>query len=639
MKKNLRADIQGLRGIAVLFVVLFHLNIPLITAGFVGVDVFFVISGYLITNQITKETKNAKFRLRNFYFRRIKRLAPGFLSVSLFTIIICVCVMPPEHLINASKGLISSLFFVSNFYFISSSEYFDISSEFRPFIHTWSLSVEEQFYLFWPIMCLFFLQKLKIKLKKMAFITFVIIFLSICTAVLLEQSRASFYFTPARIYELLLGALLSIVGTPIAERIKSNFLSILGIILIAFSVFYITPHTPFPSYLALLPCIGACFLILCERTASNKILLENKILYFFGNISYSLYLIHWPVITLFNFIYAGPKSFLINTLLFLLSTVLAFINFKFVEEKFRYKEIIDFRSAFKLLITISVLLILFSIVLIQQSGWSWRYSNQQIEVLEKVSESRVKSQTHFENYKKNVFIGSNGNENVLIIGDSYSEDAFNALSLQTVINKNYNLFHFSIDEKCFVPATYKKKFAEKLLMIDHSIINSDCNSQLDLIKQEWESVDIGMVVIGNAIRYKAEADIEHKRIPSILKFYAEVFPSSRLLFLGLNQLSLDPRLGYLMFDNETHLNDFFFSSGYEKLKEENQLLKKVVENLNVEYIDILSLTCDNKIKSCNVFKGNNGILLYDNDNHWSFEGEKFFGNLLGKKIFPHLYLK
>lgn len=638
MEQKFRADIQGLRGISVLLVVLFHLSTPLVPGGFVGVDIFFVISGYLITSQIVNETKNGKFKLRSFYLKRIKRLAPGFLSVAFFTIFLSLWVLPPEHLVDASKGLISSLLFVSNFYFIFSSDYFDIGSEFRPFIHTWSLSVEEQFYLFWPIICLVFMQKLKIKSSNMAIVAIGIIVLSVSTAILLEESRASFYFTPARIYELLLGATLSILGPFKTNKLKNNIFSMLGIFFLCISVLYITPQTPFPSYYALFPCIGACILIMNEKTFFNKVILENRFLGFFGNISYSLYLIHWPVITLSKFLYAGPRNFEFNAFLFVVSLILALINYKFIEQKFRNKKITEFQGALKIIAIIFMTLIIFSIILIQQHGWNWRYSSKQIEVLQKVENSKLNSQSHFNFFKTKSLIDANGNKNILIVGDSHSVDFFNALSQQDLIIDNYNLFHFSLDETCFAPVGHKRKFSEKLLMIDHSIISKTCEAKLNEFRSEWESVSFDKVLLGNAIRYKTKTDIEHKRIPNLLKFYSQVFAGSEIIFLGLNNLSFEPKLAYLMFDEQEQLNNFFFSSGYKRLSEENERLRVLVESSDVKYLDVLNVTCSEKSKSCYIFNSKSDVLFYEDDNHWSYEGEKLYGDLLGKKIMPKLYI-
>lgn len=353
---NYRSDIDGLRAFAVLIVILYHAKIPGVSGGFVGVDVFFVISGFLITTILAKQFSALRFSLLDFYARRAKRILP-----LLFTVLVCSSIagffllLPPEFGLMA-KSLSPIAGFFSNLYFLrAKNDYWEqttLSSQ--PFVHTWSLAVEEQFYLVFPVLLLvgflFFRSRLAPRsLRKLKiFITFLFVgSLAFSIYSLGENPSSAFYILPSRAWELLMGSLLALIvvdnrGWRVPTFI-SNLMGILGLVFILIPTTLYTETTLFPGINALLPCLGAAFIIFSgyqnEKSISRR-LLSIKPLVFIGLLSYSLYLWHWPVFVFSKspyWIYWGwgnPPLLIQLVLIFALS----FITWKFVEGPFRHSK-------------------------------------------------------------------------------------------------------------------------------------------------------------------------------------------------------------------------------------------------------------------------------------------------------------
>lgn len=309
--------IDGLRAVAVLSVICFHLGLSGFAGGFVGVDVFFVISGFLITGIIHKEVHATKqFKFGQFYLRRARRLLPALLATLFLTTLIVVPFYSSEQLQGYGRELIAGLFSVSNVLFWTQSGYFDTAAESKTLLHMWSLSVEEQFYLAWPLLLLVALRRLSLRLLACVFVA--VFAVSLGSAVWLEhyeigwfrnQAAALFYLTPFRVYEFMIGA----GGVWLFDRVSQNrvgheIMSLLGMSGIVWSVVYYDASTPFPYYTALLPCVGTLLVILSRQSTLTQLLLANRFAVAIGLISYTLYLVHWPVIVLLKHRYFGELS-------------------------------------------------------------------------------------------------------------------------------------------------------------------------------------------------------------------------------------------------------------------------------------------------------------------------------------------
>ncbi|MGC9400803.1 acyltransferase family protein [Vibrio genomosp. F10] len=345
-KHTYRPDIDGLRAIAVLVVVLYHAGVKSISGGFVGVDVFFVISGYVIMLSMLKMLKDGTFSIAEFYFRRARRIMPALFFMLLITTIFSYVWFLPSLFDDYLKSLLSSLGFVSNFYFWSTTHYFGASAELKPLLHTWSLSVEEQYYIFMPIYVAlvyrYFGQNWKLALYPPFIISLVL------SSYLIDKAASANYFMlPTRGWELLLGAIIAAAPPfKVSSRWQSWILGFLGLGMIVFSAVYYSKYTPFPGYSALIPCLGTAFIILAGSRPSASHATDNPIgsflatrpLLYIGTISYSLYLLHWPVTVFFRYQLLAPLTAIHTVGILLISVTLAVFSYHFVEKPYRYSK-------------------------------------------------------------------------------------------------------------------------------------------------------------------------------------------------------------------------------------------------------------------------------------------------------------
>jgi len=308
-----RADIDGLRAIAVLAVILFHIDHNLLPGGFVGVDMFFVISGYLITSIIGAEMQAGKFSFGQFYVRRMRRILPAFLLVITTTLLVGLFILLPDDLRPLLSSAKFALVFASNLFFSRERGYFDLSSDEIPLLHLWSLSVEEQFYFVWPLLLLGLYRLLRSGTHRsvQTVLPWILVILT-AVAFTYSQHLVSSASTAARSYfllqnrcgELLIGATAAFIP-PIRQKWLASTLGTVGICGILASLWWIDRTTPFPGYAAILPC-GAVALLICGGKAFQTPvtrLLSLRPVVWIGLLSYSLYLWHWPVLAFMRYVY------------------------------------------------------------------------------------------------------------------------------------------------------------------------------------------------------------------------------------------------------------------------------------------------------------------------------------------------
>lgn len=343
-----RREIDGLRALAVLPVILFHAGFETFSGGFVGVDVFFVISGYLITTIILSELEQGTFSIVNFYERRARRILPALFLVIFVSIPFAWFWLLPSDMKEFSQSLVSVPFFTSNIFFLRESGYFDTAAELKPLLHTWSLAVEEQYYLLFPLFLMWFWRLGKrwiLVLLGLAFITS----LAVAQWAAYANPAAAFYLLPTRGWELLTGAFAAFYLSQAKREAFSQKVSEaggwVGVALILYAVFNYSKATPFPGLYALIPTLGTLLVILfaTQQTTAGRFV-GNKTFVGLGLISYSAYLWHQPV-----FAFARHRSILdpshtLFLLLFVLILILAYMTWKFVEAPFRRKSLIK-RSA------------------------------------------------------------------------------------------------------------------------------------------------------------------------------------------------------------------------------------------------------------------------------------------------------
>ena len=455
-----RPEIDGLRAVAVVAVILYHSKInifgyQLFTGGFVGVDIFFVISGYLITSIILKELVIfGSFSIKHFYERRIRRILPVLLFVMLASLPFAWIYLLPSSLINFSKSIIYSLGFSSNFYFYYSGQvYGEANGLTQPFLHTWSLSVEEQYYILFPAILLFTFKYFRKYLIYVLIIGF-IVSLALADWTSRNYPSTSFYFIHTRMWELLAGSILAYLEITKNYKSKYQIFNLIfppiGLLLIGFSIIFYNDQTIHPSFYSLFPIVGACLIIWFSSKAdfATKIL-SSKLFVWTGLISYSLYLWHYPI---FSFIdetnFTGGNNF-IKILIFIIMVCLSILSYFYIERPARSKKI-KFKKLSLILIFKFTIIITFCLYTI----------NLKVHPL-------VNQHKNEENFKLNYnYNNFDDRKNILIIGNSYADDLFNLLLNNKDLVEEYYFYIPKINSSasgfqinCFENFLIKKNFS------------------------------------------------------------------------------------------------------------------------------------------------------------------------------------
>jgi len=458
MKTNYRSEIDGLRAFAVLAVILYHAKIELFgqnffEGGFIGVDIFFVISGYLITSIILKElVTTGKFSFKYFYERRVRRILPALLFVMLVSLPFAWIYLLPISFIDFSKSILYSLGFSSNFYFhFSGQEYGAESGLLTPFLHTWSLSVEEQYYILFPILLFIIFRYL----KKYIILILIISFagsLGLAEWASRNYHSLNFYILPTRVWELLAGSILAHSEIYLNHRSKNKILNLIlptiGFFLIGYSFLFFDDEMLHPSIYTLLPITGACLIIwFSENNEPLSKILSFKPIVGIGLISYSLYLWHYPIFAFSDIIELTKDDIYKKILLGLVILLLSIISYYFIERPARNKNN-NFSLIFGLLIFIFLIILVFNYVSVENKGFEKRKHISKIFKKTTINPGDLLSTVTGKNFiSKNIkFSYSPNNTNLILVGDSHAKSLSYNLFNRTNMNK-YN-FLTSIYSGC-----------------------------------------------------------------------------------------------------------------------------------------------------------------------------------------------
>ena len=337
--RQYRADIDGLRALAVMAVVIFHTFPEVLPGGFIGVDIFFVISGFLISGIIFSELAEGKFSFVYFYSRRIRRIFPALILVLLAATLFGWFILLADEYSQLGKHVAAGSAFLSNFFFWQEAGYFDNSASTKPFLHLWSLGIEEQYYIFWPLL-LWFGFRLRFNLGLLTLVLMLISFgLNIRGFTVSHDAVATFYSPQTRFWELLFGALLAYYysSNQVVSQRFANVLSLVGFILITLGLAMIKPNYSFPGWWALLPTLGAVLLIAAGPTGwVNQQFLSNTWMVRLGLISYPLYLWHWVCLSFLFILSAGKPTVVQRLFTVFLSLILAYFTYRWIEKPIRF---------------------------------------------------------------------------------------------------------------------------------------------------------------------------------------------------------------------------------------------------------------------------------------------------------------
>lgn len=442
-----RPDIDGLRAIAVLSVIFFHAGFSAFSGGFVGVDMFFVISGYLITTIILNEQISGTFSIVKFYERRARRIIPALFFVIFITTIIGAFIVFPKQLVDYGRSLIAVSFFASNILFNQDKQtgYFNGAADEKPLLHTWSLAVEEQYYLFFPVFIMLLWKFGRHKLLIMI-VLITCISLGLSDYASRQGWLGNFFLIPTRAWELLIGSILAFITVSKSKYlqvnpISSTVLSLTGISMLVFSIFVFDSSVRFPSAFALVPTMGTALIIAFpDRNKWSSHLLSNRLLVGIGLISYSAYLWHQPLFVMTKIGSIYPPTKLILFLLTILTIILAYFTWRFIEQPFRNKSLVSQKKIFLITAVGSVLLIATGLIIIKNNGFDDRFSPKINHWLNPIIADKVSCIDQFTALQiRNGLMCKAGalaqTPTFAIIGDSHAEAILQAVHNQAIIEK------------------------------------------------------------------------------------------------------------------------------------------------------------------------------------------------------------
>ena len=656
IKLSYRPEIDGLRAISVIAVVFYHIEIvfndlKLFSGGFIGVDVFFVISGYLITSLIFKEIyKTQNFSLSNFYKRRSKRILPALFGMIIASIFFAWIYLTPENFAQYSNSIISSIFFFSNFFFYFEGLVYNAeNSLLKPLLHTWSLSVEEQFYIFFPLILIFIFKFLKKGFFQFFLILFILSFsISIITS--LNNSSLSFFSTISRMWEFLAGSFLALyeMKNKIFKNRYENILSLLGLTLIIFSFFFFNNNTFHPSYLTLIPVLGAVLIII----SSNPTTIVNKILSSFifvriGLISYSLYLWHFPV-----YAFARNRGKDLSDFdkieLLGITIVLSVLSYFLIEKPFRNKSLIPFKYFTSIILLSFVGLVSLNSYSNKTNGFENRIhvflkNTQRINQEYKVQDNKG---VCFDRIKNFCNFNTKSEKSVILVGDSHLEILSENIFEKT---KTLNLNYISMNRGgCIYLPNYKKVFKKNNQEFQNCTLESKKIIDETILKNP-ESI----IILGGFYReyftkeFVGEYDWEFQNDTNLKPITGFIESLKNLLNRGYKVILLYPvpspdfnvvkrlmrEIPKSSPDATKYLKENPLTFNLEKYYSDNQKIIKEfdkVEHKNLIKIYPAEHLCNMEKKLC--FTHSDKEIYYADEHHLANEGITIITNEINKKI-------
>lgn len=626
-----RSEIDGLRALAVIPVILFHAGFSTFSGGFIGVDVFFVISGYLITSIIRKEINNRCFTFSDFYERRARRIIPAL------TLVIICCILPawffllPQEMDSFSKSILYTAIFSSNLYFARSINYFSQNADLNPLLHTWTLSVEEQFYIAFPVILLVIARcSQRMMIAFLAFIGIV----SIVAAQLMIESRPNFVFfqLPTRSWELIIGCLIAITNEKRDIKkhsyINGEIGSFIGLILIISSALMFDKNTPSPSLYTLIPTLGATLVIIYanKNNITGKIL-SSKPFVSIGLISYSAYLWHQP---LFAFVRIVSNEEFKNVAIIasvLVTFFLSYLTWRFVERPFRNKNLINKTTIFKFTIVTMIGFVTFGFFGKETDGFPFRYTSAQQKILEYQNYPFKKfyrdeiclliPEQNFENFLSDCYANENQNE-LLIWGDSHAATLNHGLMQ---INNNITQLTTTVCPPVYNLDTPWRKNCLEINNFVKSYIEREKPSYI-VLHANWSSYE------GLNLYENLNNTINSIKLKS---------PNSNIILVGPVP-HYKPWLPELIIKNKIKIDERPLIQNYNRVhfNQIDSKLFKLAQSNNIHYISMINEFCNDD--GCKVFLGeSNEISLSTWDyGHLTAEGSIFVSHLFKKQIKSHI---
>ena len=605
MKFKYRPEIDSLRAIAVLLVIFYHAEIIFFKSGFIGVDIFIVISGYVITKLFFYKD----FSFSYFIERRFRRLLPAIYFMILITTIFSYFFLLPTHFMNLGQSLVANIFFISNFLFFYQTNYWDFSVLTRPLLHTWSVSLEVQFYIFISLMFALFRNNF-LKIILFFFISSIFLLLIMrdinFSINLREFSLNDYFLIFARLWEFLAGSIIAFVLNNkkylnILNNIK--FLQNFGLIIILISLILIESPNNYPNLLTLLPVLGTAIIILNLNSKDSHLILNNSFLLHIGKISYSLYLWHFPILIFFLYNFDFNLNIQNKIYALIITYFVSFLSYKFIELPFYKKNFFSKKYFYLLMIFTSITIISLGVLISDQVIKPKKY-------LQYTTIKKTFSHYNFSIIPKrelldNQFTNSSKLK-ILICGDSHGFDLALALQSNDKIKEKYEI-DFDTFGSCINDTTLKIKKSNYVLS-SIQIEGKNYNTFEDiekLYKIVTSKYNKKLVIVGATPEFQTDSDL-------------------LLNYLTLNNIGKND-----LVKNIESINKFFFNNRKTYIEGINEKLFKISKNLNVIFLNKLDYICKSKNKICYGVDPNGNKNFFDYS-HYTNNGATYFGNIIEK---------
>lgn len=589
-----RKEIDGLRAVAVLPVIYHHSGLPLLDGGFLGVDVFFVISGYLISSIILEEKTAGKFSLSIFYERRLRRLIPALGFMLFLTSATAVAVMLPFQLKEYGQSIIATLAFSANIFFWLKTDYWSPSADLTPLLHVWSLGIEEQFYLLFPFLLIYLGNK---KLIVTCSIIIGVSFAGMIYARASGNGNEAFYLLPFRAWELVAGAIAATIASKIfiSDKIGDR-LNLIALIALIFSFLHFDKNTN-PIVLYGTPVIATFFIIASPcRQGYAVAVLRNELLVRIGLISYSLYLFHQPIFALARIVSYGSLGMTQVLACLIAILILSTLSYKYVELPFRDRSAVSNRAVLIFAGTIAAVFALLGAVLNSTEGLKeWKLSLMPSEArvaFEQLAAEKTKRAATWEAALKSASTDfySDNRLKILFVGDSVSEDLFVAGSLSDNLIKKAQLRRLEFDDECMknlvtggneIGRNQLPCNDEKKRLLTSKILN---DAQVIIIAELW---------LNNAAYLAEFLKLQELRSKNIIVYLNHSFVDINSLLLYLARSKTDYR--------SSKFKEFVYHSRHQGTLSSNSTLSNISKKYSIKTINSNNYFCNNSIEQCNLF--------------------------------------
>ncbi|MEH6473075.1 MAG: acyltransferase [Halopseudomonas sp.] len=638
-----RPEIDGLRAVAIIPVLLFHAGLPYFTGGYIGVDVFFVISGFLITKIIITQIEKNNLSLLEFYERRARRIIPALVvMVVLVSVFMPFFTDSPKRLNEFGSSAISVTFFMSNIYFFLSSGYFGTASELSPLLHTWSLAVEEQFYLIFPLLAV-----LCLRFGKQYF-TYVILLIIIASLVVAEwgwrnSSIGNFYLAPTRAWELLIGSIGAVIidkqQVALLEDKFKSYLSSVGLLMVVSSYFLFTPETPHPSIITIIPVLGTIFVILFSNNNICGNILRHGVLVHIGLISYSLYLWHQPILAFAKMKFSEDLGLVAQAIVFTLIYAVSALSYKCIETPFRDNNVFLRADIYKYSAASLVLMCFVGVLYISNVSIRKYFYPEDMSRYEMmlVSADSHEHQIDYEDECK--FRYSSLNEQfkerfndcsikhgkaIFILGGSHGIDLYNAIAMNSnnefivSLSRGFCRAHDFIGELAYKPKCQYEDFKEFASM------NFD-----NIMKVIYTQTPDRLFTKDINVASEAHLSVSHvDQVVDYLSRLKEIYDLDVLMVGMLPPMKKSPiELDYKI-DLKPQLENNFSNNAIIMTRYTDAVFKEKLKKHGIDYIskfDGFELDFSRDMIS-------NGEITYSDHRHISTEGERLFGSRLVNKL-------